>query len=100
MPSIDVPCLTTCRANLIGSAPSRREPGKCSDAGSTCKNSRGFMEQCYHNAHRPASTTVAQGLTSLKANQSALTTRIAALRPQSERARHAGTTHNDVADLH
>src|SRR5438552_3715274 len=52
MPSMEVPCLANGRCNFTGSAPSRREPDKCSDAGSTCNDSRGFMPVWYQNHHR------------------------------------------------
>jgi hypothetical protein len=55
MPSVEVPCLANWRCNLSGSAPSRRELGKCKDAGSGSKNSRGFMIESYHNGDFSAS---------------------------------------------
>jgi hypothetical protein len=45
--------LATCRYSLTGSAPSRREPGRRSDAGSTCKISRRFIILSFVDRHQP-----------------------------------------------
>src|SRR5262245_17816583 len=50
IPAIDVPCRASCRFNLTGSAPSRREPGRCRVAGSTSKNSLAGIPPSYHQS--------------------------------------------------